>query len=452
MLSGFRTFQQTGIVLQVNANPEINIELALGELTETVSVEAATPLVETRSPGIGQVIENERIEELPLNGRNADRPDRAGGRRRAAAGAQRHEPQHAGRHGDRRRRRPGVRRRLPARRRHAQQPVRQPEPAAAVPGRAAGVPARDELDHRQQRHALGRVGERGDQVGHEPASTATCSSSSATTASTPPTRSTPSTRRPASAQGDGLSRNQYGGTFGGPLATDRLFFFGAYQGTRLRETPADLFAFVPTAAMLAGDFTQYASAACNTAGAVTLRAPFVDNRIDPSRFSPAALKIAEQLPDDHRPVRPRHLQPQPPAGRGAVHRQGRRAAEPEPLAVRPLHADHDQVDAAAAAAAREPPGVEPGRPRQQGALVHGRRHAGAEQQHGQRVPRRLQLHRHPPDARADRLLGARRRHQDLQLPRGLPAASASPAAASSSAAAPRARRGSRRRRIRSATT
>ena len=41
MLSGFRTFMQTGIVLQVNANPEINIELALGELTETVSVEAA---------------------------------------------------------------------------------------------------------------------------------------------------------------------------------------------------------------------------------------------------------------------------------------------------------------------------------------------------------------------------------------------------------------------------
>ena len=43
----------------------------------------------------------------------------------------------------------------------------------------------------------------------------------------------------------------------------------------MRETPADLFAFVPTAAMLAGDFTAYASAACNTAGAVTLRAPFV---------------------------------------------------------------------------------------------------------------------------------------------------------------------------------
>jgi hypothetical protein len=41
MLSGFRSFQQTGIVLQVNANPEINITLSLGEITETVAVQAA---------------------------------------------------------------------------------------------------------------------------------------------------------------------------------------------------------------------------------------------------------------------------------------------------------------------------------------------------------------------------------------------------------------------------
>ena len=48
--------------------------------------------------------------------------------------------------------------------------------------------------------------------------------------------------------------------------------------------------------MLAGDFTQYASAACNTAGAVDLRGAFVANRIDPARLSPAALRIAEHLP------------------------------------------------------------------------------------------------------------------------------------------------------------
>jgi hypothetical protein len=69
VLSGFRTFVQTGIVLQVNTNPTVNATLALGDLAETVSVEAQTPLIETRSSGIGMVVENERVLELPLNGR-----------------------------------------------------------------------------------------------------------------------------------------------------------------------------------------------------------------------------------------------------------------------------------------------------------------------------------------------------------------------------------------------
>ena len=69
MLAGFRTYQQTGIVLQVGATPAINVALALGELAETVTVEAAAPLVDTQSAGISEVVEQERIVELPLQGR-----------------------------------------------------------------------------------------------------------------------------------------------------------------------------------------------------------------------------------------------------------------------------------------------------------------------------------------------------------------------------------------------
>ena len=69
MLAGFRTFAQTGIVLQVGATPAINVTLGLGELAETVTVEAAAPLVDTQSAGIGEVVEQERIVELPLQGR-----------------------------------------------------------------------------------------------------------------------------------------------------------------------------------------------------------------------------------------------------------------------------------------------------------------------------------------------------------------------------------------------
>src|SRR5436190_24131023 len=69
-LQGFRTYLQTGIVLQVGGTPTINAALAVGSLEETVSVEAAAPLVDVRSAGISEVVEQERILELPLQGRN----------------------------------------------------------------------------------------------------------------------------------------------------------------------------------------------------------------------------------------------------------------------------------------------------------------------------------------------------------------------------------------------
>src|SRR5437867_12932053 len=69
-LPGFRTFAQTGIVLEVNANPVINVSLAVGQVTETVEVQANAALVETRNVGVGQLMETQRILELPLNGRN----------------------------------------------------------------------------------------------------------------------------------------------------------------------------------------------------------------------------------------------------------------------------------------------------------------------------------------------------------------------------------------------
>jgi carboxypeptidase family protein len=71
-LPGFRTYIQTGIVLQVNGNPTINAVLEVGQVSEQVEVQADATMVETRSTGIGSVIENQRVLELPLNGRKAE--------------------------------------------------------------------------------------------------------------------------------------------------------------------------------------------------------------------------------------------------------------------------------------------------------------------------------------------------------------------------------------------
>ena len=52
-LPGFRTFIQTGIVLQVNSSPVINPTLEVGQVSEQVEVQANAALVETRSVGVG---------------------------------------------------------------------------------------------------------------------------------------------------------------------------------------------------------------------------------------------------------------------------------------------------------------------------------------------------------------------------------------------------------------
>src|SRR5438093_13759547 len=69
-LPGFKSYVQSGIVLQVDASPTINIVLEVGQVTDQVEVQSNAALVETHSSGLGTVVDNQRILELPLNGRN----------------------------------------------------------------------------------------------------------------------------------------------------------------------------------------------------------------------------------------------------------------------------------------------------------------------------------------------------------------------------------------------
>ena len=141
---GFRSYVQTGIVLTVNATPTVNVVLALGAVSEQISVQANAAMVETRSTGVGQLIENQRVLELPLNGRQVTdllllspgvTVNTSGG-----FASSRNYPTvpisvaggSPGQHG------------LHDGRRQPQRSGHELQPAGAVPRRAAGVPHRDQ--------------------------------------------------------------------------------------------------------------------------------------------------------------------------------------------------------------------------------------------------------------------------------------------------------------------
>lgn len=70
-LQGFKKIVRDGIVLQVNQNARVDIGMEIGQLAESVTVSAEAALVDTGSATLGQVVENRRLQELPLNGRSA---------------------------------------------------------------------------------------------------------------------------------------------------------------------------------------------------------------------------------------------------------------------------------------------------------------------------------------------------------------------------------------------
>ena len=70
MLPGFRRVEQTGLVVEIGQTLELEYTLNLGQITEVVTVTAQTPLLDLTSAELSQVIENEQVEQIPLNGRN----------------------------------------------------------------------------------------------------------------------------------------------------------------------------------------------------------------------------------------------------------------------------------------------------------------------------------------------------------------------------------------------
>src|SRR5207245_5526703 len=69
-LPGFRTITQNDVDLQVQQSARLDFVLQVGELNQTVEVSGTAALIATENATVGTVIENKRIVDMPLNGRN----------------------------------------------------------------------------------------------------------------------------------------------------------------------------------------------------------------------------------------------------------------------------------------------------------------------------------------------------------------------------------------------
>jgi hypothetical protein len=286
-LAGFSTYVQTGIVLQVNSNPTIPIVLQVGQVSETIQVEANASAVETHNTGVGQVIDQQRVVELPLNGRVATELIFLSGLATAAPAADLNTNKNyptvtisvagglangmtyvmdGGTHND------------PFNNLNLPMPF--PDALQEFKTETSALPAR---------------------YGHHAASAVNIITKSGTNSLHGElfefVRNYKFNARNFFApQRDSLKRNQFGGTLGGPIKQNKLFFFAGYQAKRERSNPATTISYAPTAAMRAGDFTAFASAACNGGTPRTLAAPFINNRLDPSNISPQALNFLKYVP------------------------------------------------------------------------------------------------------------------------------------------------------------
>jgi hypothetical protein len=292
----FSNYAQSGILLQVGNNVQINITLQVGAVSQQVEVSGNATMVETQDTSVSEVIDQRRIIDLPLNGRQATDlillsggasvPPGAAGRfitthdyvssvGVSIAGGQEngnnylldgadHNDTHS----------------------NVNLPFPFPDALQEFSVQTSGVSSRYGLHPYAVVNAVTKSGT--NQIHGDLFEFIRNGDFNARNFFAPTQ--------------DSLRRNQFGGTVGGPVRKDKLFLFNGFQATRTRTAPPQTISFVPTQAVLSGDFSAIESGPCQSSGkGVTLTdpangQPFPNNFISPTRFSTPAVNLAKLIP------------------------------------------------------------------------------------------------------------------------------------------------------------
>ncbi|HZT28883.1 MAG TPA: carboxypeptidase-like regulatory domain-containing protein [Bryobacteraceae bacterium] len=279
--AGFRTTVHEGIVLSVQDNAKIDLRLAVGAVTEAVTVAGAAPLVDVRQASIGALMESKRMLELPLSGRtpasllvliptvsnvNAGAlptsysvdVNVAGGRVNNNNFLLDNARYNSVQYGQ-------------------GNPLPPPDFLSEFRVTTNGYDAEKSLSSAATIQVITRSG-----TNQFHGSLFEFHRDNDLTARNFFAPSTPF-----------LVQNQFGGVIGGPVRKNKTFFFFGYQGTRIRQSQFNNDAFPPTQAELNGDFSH-------SRGGLPIdpltNQPFPGGVIPKDRWDPAAAKYLATLP------------------------------------------------------------------------------------------------------------------------------------------------------------
>jgi len=280
-LSGFRTSQRKGQLLQANQNLTVNFSLEVGSLSETLTVTGESPTVDVTSSAISEVVDQKRIVELPLNGRDAAKLSTL-----VAGMVLTAVDQESGKT-------------IPGALRLSTNGTE----ARQVSFRLDGTSHTDPYFQQNQPFPFPDALQ---EFSIQTSNYSAAQGNSAGAVVNAVTRSgtndlhgggfgylrdrTFNARNFFSAEKDFLKRRQEGGFLGGPIQKNKTFFFFGYQNTDLQNVGTTKTATVPTAEQRAGNF-----------GSAVVRdpltgQPFPNNQIPVSRFDPASVNVLKYMP------------------------------------------------------------------------------------------------------------------------------------------------------------